>query len=188
MKLSCMQENLSKALGVVSRAVATRTTLPITNNVLLATDGGRLKLAATNLEIAITHWIGAKIEEEGTITVPARLLNEFVSSLPNDKVEIEFLPKLRSLEVKCARFEARISGMDAEDFPPIPEIDQGGTVQIGADALRQSINRVAFAAAMEDSRPVPHWSQRRDRGQLPYPGCRRRLSAFSGQDGLDRRG
>ena len=154
MKLSCMQENLSKALGVVSRAVATRTTLPITNNVLLATDEGRLKLAATNLEIAITHWIGAKIEEEGAITVPARLLNEFVNSLPNDKLEIEFLPKLRSIQLKCARFEARISGMDAEDFPPIPEIDQGVTVQIEADALRQSINRVAFAAATEDSRPV----------------------------------
>ena len=154
MKLSCRQENLSKALGVVSRAVATRSTLPITNNVLLATDEGRLKLAATNLEIAITHWIGAKIEEEGAITVPARLLNEFVNSLPNDKVDIEFLPKLRSIQLKCARFEARISGMDAEDFPPIPEIDQGVTVQIEADALRQSINRVAFAAATEDSRPV----------------------------------
>ena len=154
MKLSCMQENLSKALGIVSRAVATRTTLPITNNVLLATEDGRLKLAATNLEIAITHWIGAKIEDEGAITVPARLLNEFVNSLPNDKVEIEFLPKLRSLELKCARFEARISGMDAEDFPPIPEIDQGISVQIDANALRQSINRVAFAAATEDSRPV----------------------------------
>ena len=154
MKLSCLQENFSKALGVVSRAVATRTTLPITNNVLLATDEGRLKLAATNLEIAITYWIGAKVEEEGAITVPARLLNEFANSLPNERIDIEFLPKLRSLELKCARFEARISGMDAEDFPPIPEIDQGLSVQIEAEALRKAINRVAFAAATEDSRPV----------------------------------
>ncbi len=81
MKLSCLQENLSKGLGIVGRAVATRTTLPITNNVLLATDESRLKLAATNLEMAISHWIGAKIEEEGSITVPARLLTEFVNSL-----------------------------------------------------------------------------------------------------------
>lgn len=154
MKLSCLQENLSKALGVVNRAVAARTTLPITNNVLLATEEGRLKLAATNLEIAITHWVGAKIESDGIITVPARLLSEFVNSLPNDRIDIEFLPDVRSLQIKCARFEARISGMDADDFPPIPEIDQGVSVQLEPDALKKVINRVVFAAATEDSRPV----------------------------------
>ena len=154
MKLSCSQENLSKGLGIVSRAVATRTTLPITNNVLLATDQGRLKLAATNLEISIVHWIGAQVEEEGTITAPARLLNEFVNSLPNDRIDIELMPKLRSLQFKCARFEARISGMDAEDFPPIPQIDQGISIQIKPEVLRLAINRVAFAAATEDTRPV----------------------------------
>ncbi len=154
MKLSCLQENLSKALGIVSRAVATRTTLPIANNVLLATDEGRLKLAGTNLEITITHWIGAKIEAEGSITVPARILNEFVTSLPNDRVDMEFQPKSRSLELKCARFEARISGMDAEDFPRIPEIDDGTVVQVDPDSLKRAINRVAFAAATDDSRPV----------------------------------
>ena len=154
MKLSCLQENLSKALGIVGRAVAVRTTLPITNNVLLATDEGRLKLAATNLEIAITHWIGAKVEAEGSITVPARLLTEFVNSLPNERIDIEFQPKTRSLLLKCARFQARISGMDAEDFPPIPDIPQGTTVQVDPDALKRAINRVAFAAATEDSRPV----------------------------------
>ena len=86
MKLSCLQENLSKGLGIVSRAVATRSTLPITQNVLIATDQSRLKLAATNLEIAVSCWLGAKIEEEGAITIPARLLTEFISSLPNDKI------------------------------------------------------------------------------------------------------
>ena len=154
MKVSCLQENLSKALGVVSRAVATRPTLPITSNVLLATDRGRLKLAATNLEIAITHWVGAKIEVEGAITVPARLLGEFVNSLPNDRIDIEYLPKSKSLQLKCARFEARISGMDADDFPPIPDIEEGTIVQVDPDALRRVINRVVFAAATEDSRPV----------------------------------
>ena len=88
MKLSCLQENLNRGLSIVGRAVATRTTLPITNNVLLATDDGRLKLVATNLEMAISCWIGAKIEDEGAITVPARLLTEFVSSLPNDTIDI----------------------------------------------------------------------------------------------------
>ena len=74
MKLSCLQENLSKGLGIVGRAVATRATLPITNNVLIATDESRLKLSATNLEMAISHWIGAKVEEEGAITIPAHAL------------------------------------------------------------------------------------------------------------------
>jgi len=86
MKLSCLQENLNRGLGLVGRAAANRTTLPITNNVLLATDQGRLKLVATNLEMAVSCWIGGKIEEEGAITVPAKLLTEFVASLPEIKL------------------------------------------------------------------------------------------------------
>ncbi|MFC1870097.1 DNA polymerase III subunit beta [Chloroflexota bacterium] len=154
MKLSCLQENLNRGLNVVGRAVATRTTLPITNNVLLATDQSRLKLVATNLEVAITCWIGGKIEEEGEITVPARLLTEFVSSLPGDKVEISLFPKTKTLGLKCARFEARISGIDAKDFPPIPRVDQGVTTRVEVEALRQGISQVVFAAATEESRPV----------------------------------
>ncbi len=154
MKLSCLQENLNRGLSIVGRAVATRTTLPITNNVLLATDMGRLKLVATNLEVAISCWIGAKVEEEGTITVPARLLTEFISSLPADKIDIILSPKTKTLQLKCARFEARISGMDARDFPPIPRIDEGITTKVEVEALRQAINQVAFAAATEESRPV----------------------------------
>ena len=154
MKLSCLQENLNRGLGVVGRAVATRTTLPITNNVLLAIDQSRLKLVATNLEMAISCWIGAKVEEEGEITVPARLLTEFISSLPSDKVDISLSPKTKTLEVKCARFEARISGVDAKDFPPIPKIDEGITTKVEVEALRQGISQVVFAAATEESRPV----------------------------------
>jgi len=138
---------------VVGRAVATRTTLPITNNVLLATDQSRLKLVATNLEMAISHWIGAKVEEEGEITVPARLLTEFIGSLPADKVEMD-LSSGKTLELKCARFEARISGVDAKDFPPIPKVDEGIVTKVEVEALRQAINQVVFAAASEESRPV----------------------------------
>jgi DNA polymerase-3 subunit beta len=154
MKLSCLQENLNRGLGTVGRAVATRTTLPITNNVLLATDEGRLKLVATNLEMAISCWIGAKIEEEGTITVPARLLTEFVNSLPNDTIDISLSPHTKTLGLKCARFEARISGVDAKEFPPIPSVDEGITSEIEVEKLRQGINQVVFAAATEESRPV----------------------------------
>jgi DNA polymerase-3 subunit beta len=154
MKLSCLQENLNRGLNIVGRAVATRTTLPITNNVLLATDEGRLKLVATNLEMAISCWIGAKIEEEGSITVPARLLTEFVSSLPSDTIDIQLSPQTKTLGLKCARYEARISGVDAKEFPPIPGVDDGIATKVEVEALRQAINHVVFAAATEESRPV----------------------------------
>src|SRR3972149_926338 len=123
MKLSCLQENLSRGLGIVGRAVATRTTLPITSHVLLASDQGRLRLVATNLEIAISYWIGAKVEEEGAMTVPARLLGDFISSLPAERVDMA-LAQPRTLHLQCARFEARISGQDAGDFPPIPRVSE----------------------------------------------------------------
>jgi len=154
MKLSCLQENLNRGLNVVGRAVATRTTLPITNNVLIETDESRLKLVATNLEMAISCWIGAKVEEEGAITVPARLLIEFVSSLPADKIDIALASGTKILGLQCARFEARISGVDAKDFPPIPKVDEGITAKVDVEALRQGISRVVFAAATEESRPV----------------------------------
>jgi DNA polymerase-3 subunit beta len=154
MKLSCLQENLNRGLGMVGRAAATRTTLPITNNVLLASDQGRLKLVATNLEMAVTCWIGAKIDEEGSITIPAKLLTEFVATLPNDKIDVKLAPKGKTLELKCARFEARISGVDAKEFPPIPKVDDGITAKVSINALRQAISQVVFAAATDESRPV----------------------------------
>ncbi len=172
MKLSCLQENLSKGLGIVSRAVATRSTLPITQNVLIATDQSRLKLAATNLEIAISCWVGAKIEEEGAITIPARLLTEFISSLPNDKIDITLTQ--RTLQLKCARFEARINGLDAQDFPPIPQVSDGIATKIEIEALRNGISQVAFAAATEESRPVLTGNQ------LEFDGDKLALAAADG--------
>jgi DNA polymerase-3 subunit beta len=154
MKLSCLQENLNRGLNLVGRAAATRTTLPITNNVMLSSDQGRLKLVATNLEMAVSCWIGAKIEEEGSITIPAKLLTEFVATLPNDKIDIKLSPKGKTLELKCARFEARISGVDAKDFPPIPKVDDGIVTKVEIGALRQAISQVVFAAAADESRPV----------------------------------
>ena len=154
MRLSCLQENLSRGLSVVGRAVATRTTLPITQNVLISTDQSRLKLAATNLEIAISTWIGAQIEEEGSITIPARLLTEFVNSLPAEQIDISSVAQPRGLALKCARFEANMNGAEAEDFPPIPTVESGVIGKVEAQVLRDAITHVAFAAATEDSRPV----------------------------------
>lgn len=154
MKLSCLQANLNKGLGIVGRAVATRTTLPITNNVLLATEQSRLKLAATNLEIAISYWLEAKVEEEGAITIPARLLTDFVNALPNEKIDVTLAPRTRTLELRCARFEGRINGVEAEEFPPIPAIGEGVSTTIDPEALHLAIAQVVFAAATEETRPV----------------------------------
>jgi len=154
MKLTCLQENLDRGLNIVSRAVATRSTLPITQNILLATDKGRLKLAATNLEIAISCWLGAKVEAEGAITLPANLLGDFIHSMPQDTVSMKLLPAGKIVELKCTRFEARIHGVDAKEFPPIPEVGEGLNTRIDVEALRQAIPRVVMTASVEDSRPV----------------------------------
>jgi len=104
--------------------------------------------------MAVSCWIGAKVEEEGTITVPARLLAEFVGSLPNDKIDISLSPRTKTLGLKCARFEARISGVDAKDFPPIPKIEDGIATSVEVEAFHQGVSQVVFAAATEESRPV----------------------------------
>ena len=154
MKLSCLQENLSRGLGIVGRAVANRATLPITQNVLLSTDQSMLKLSATNLEIAMTTWIGASIEGEGAVTVPARLLTEFVNSLPNGRIDMELQPGTSVLQLRCGNSQANIHGADANDFPPIPTVEDGMAANVDPAALRLAISRVAFAAATEESRPV----------------------------------
>jgi DNA polymerase-3 subunit beta len=153
LKVTCLQENLARGLGIVGRAVALRSTLPITSNVLIATEHGRIKLAATNLDIALSCWIGGQIEDEGAITVPARLLTDFVNSLPSDKISMTLAPRSRQVKLVCARNEAIIGGMDADDFPPIPAVE-GDTLEIDAKMLREAITQVVFSAATDDSRPV----------------------------------
>ncbi len=159
MKVSCLQENLAKGLSIVGRAVAARSTLPVLGNILLATENGRLKLAATNLDIGITHWIGAKVETEGAITVPARQLTDYVNSLPPDKIDIELNTRTQTLHLKCARYDANIKGVDASEFPIIPTIGspESGAVNkitIEPDVLREMIEQTTVAAATDDSRPV----------------------------------
>jgi len=154
MQLNCLQENLSHGLGVVQRAVATRTTLPITQHVLLATDGGRLKLSATNLEIAISTWIGAEIKDEGAITVPARLLTDFVNSLSKQTISVQTTSPAKGIEVKGDRVDATINGADAAEFPPIPSVSDGIATRVDAKTIRVAIHQVVLAAAAEDSRPV----------------------------------
>ncbi|MBX4199715.1 DNA polymerase III subunit beta, partial [Candidatus Saccharibacteria bacterium] len=120
MKLQVTQENLSKALNSVARIANSRNTLPILSNVLLKTDKNRLSIAATNLDIAITHYIGSKIEQNGSITVPARLMQDFISNLPDSVLNLEL--KDNKLSITTDKYQSTINGIAAEDFPVMPAI------------------------------------------------------------------
>ncbi len=154
MKVSCLQENLAKGLSIVSRAVAARSTLPVLGNILIATDNGRLKLSATNLEVGVTCWVGATVEEDGATTVPARTFVDLVNALPADRVDMELSVRTQTLNVKCGRFDNNVRGIDAHEFPLIPTADDANAIHIAPDALRQMIDQVAFAAATDESRPI----------------------------------
>lgn len=154
MKVSCLQENLARGLQTVGRAVSTRSTLPILSHVLLRTDAGRLKLTATNLEIAATAWVLAKVEDEGGVTVPAKLLTDFVNSLPSGQVDLSLDVRTKTLHIASGSYEANVKGQDAEEFPLTPTIPGKPTTRVAESTLRRLVNEVAFVAATDDSRPV----------------------------------
>jgi len=154
MKVSCLQENLAKGLSIVGRAVSPRSTLPVLGNVLLATDAGRLKLSATNLEVGITCWIGAKVEEEGATTVPARTFIDLVNALPPEQVNMELVVRTQTLNLRAGRSEANVKGIDAQEFPIVPVPEGEGGIPVEPDVLRTAIEQVALAAATDESRPI----------------------------------
>jgi DNA polymerase-3 subunit beta len=124
------------------------------SNILIATDGPRLKLSATNLEIGINCWIGAKVEEEGAATVPSRLLTEFVNSLPPDHIDMELVARTQTLNLLSSHYRASIKGIDAQEFPLISSLSENHSISLDAQELREAIAQVSFAAAAEESRPV----------------------------------
>lgn len=152
MKLQVTQENLSKALASVGRTASAKSTLPILSNVLLKTVGNRLSIAATNLDIGITHHIGSKIHEEGSITVPARLTQDFVSSLPSGVIDLEL--EDNKLHISTEKYRSTINGVSAEDFPVMPEISKGSSIQIAAQTIKDSLSQVIIAASNDEARPV----------------------------------
>ena len=154
MKVSCLQENLARGLSTVARAVAARSTLPVLSNVLLATDNGRLRLTATNLEMGISCWIGAKIEEDGSTTAPARTLVDLVNTLPNDRVEMELVVRTQTLKVRCGSYNNDLKCIDAQEFPPLPQAGEDEGLTLNVDDLKEMISQVAFAASSDDARPV----------------------------------
>lgn len=164
-RVSCLQENLAKGLAIVGRAVSSRSTMPVLANILIEASDNQLRLAATNLEIGVTCWIGAKVEDPGSITVPARLLTEFVNSLPPERIDMELTVRTLTLKLRCASFDANMKGIDAASFPIIPTIDgvtgggenNGATtlhIELPSTGLRKMVDQVVFAASTDESRPT----------------------------------
>jgi DNA polymerase-3 subunit beta len=154
MRVSVLQENLAKGLGIVSRAIGSRPSLQILNNILLTAEDGRLRLAATNLEMGIVARIGAKTDEPGSITVPARTFQDFVNNLPSERVDLALDTKTNSLKITCGSTVSHIKGMDASEYPPVPEGDAEDGLAISADAFHEMVAHTVFAAAKEDNRPI----------------------------------
>lgn len=152
MKLQVTQEHLNQALASVGRVANSRNTLPILSNVLIKTSNNRLSLAATNLDIAIVHYIGAKISEEGAITVPARLMQDFVSSLPGGVIELEL--NNNKLKVTTEQYHSVVNGIVADDFPVMPTITAGKKWTIDASVFKKGLQQVVFAASGDETRQV----------------------------------
>ncbi|MEK6256638.1 MAG: DNA polymerase III subunit beta, partial [Chloroflexota bacterium] len=154
MKVSVLQENISQGLGIVSRAVSPRSTLPVLANVLVASDEGRLRLSATNLELGITCWIGAKIEEEGSTTVPDRTFADLVNTLPSGQLDMDLTIRTHNLNVRSNGSNTDIKCIDAQEFPPMPVPDLAGRLELDIKVMKEMIQQVVFTASTDDARPV----------------------------------
>lgn len=154
MKLTVSQAQLAHGLGVVSRAVSPRSTLPVLANILIATDEGRLRLSATNLELGITCWIGAQVEQEGSVTIPARIFSDLVNALPGDKVDLTLTTRTQTLNIHCGSSNFDIKGIDADEFPPMPVPDLASAVDLNVSDFKEMIHQVGFAASTDEARPV----------------------------------
>ena len=152
MKLKVTQENLNKALGLVARVANSRGTLPILSNVLLKIEGNRLGVSATNLDIAISCQLGAQVQQEGSLTVPAKLLQDFVNGLPCGVIELE--QDDQRLKVTTDSYKSVINGVSAEEFPVMPAIDDGIEWQVSGPLLKKALQQVLMAASGDESRPV----------------------------------
>ncbi len=152
MKLQVTQENLTRALNNVARVASSKNALPILSNVLIKTVDNRVCIAATNLNIAITHYIGSKVSEEGSITVPARLMQDFVSSLPSGIIDIKV--EETKLKIKADKYNSTINGTLADDYPVMPQIVSGTTWNVSATALKKALQQVVLAASNDDARPI----------------------------------
>ena len=154
MEIEVTQENLAKALGSVGRVASSRTGLPILKNILFRTDGKHLHIAATNLELATTCYVGAKISTPGSVTVPAKLITDFVQNLPKDKINIKVSGNL--VKISCGSYSSTINGITADEFPELPSIDEKEAViySIAVDNFKESVQQTVLAASQDTTRPT----------------------------------
>lgn len=154
MELTVTQENFARALSAVGRVASTKTQLPILSNILLRTDGNRLLIAATNLEVATTQYIGAKITKPGAITVPARLISEFVSSLPKESIDLKIVNN--NIHLKSGNYSSIINGVIADDFPELPTINESSSISytINVEDFKQAVSQTIITASSDSTRPV----------------------------------
>ena len=153
MQFSCNQDTFAKYLNIASRIVTNKPGLPILNNVLFRTEKGKLLITVTDLEISLNTWIGADIQSEGSITVPAKQLSEFINSVSSEKIDVSLNGK--TLNIKAEGNIGDLNTMAPDDYPSIPSIKSHKVVfKIDKDELVKTVNRVAFAAATDDIKPV----------------------------------
>jgi len=152
MKIICTKENLKKGLFMVSRVVGNNNPLQVLNNILLKTDQGRVKLSSTNLEIGVNTWVGGKVDKEGALTVPARLMNEYINNLPSEKVTLESLDN-STLVLESENYHTNIKGLPHEDFPLIPSIAEEAFAKIDGTELKNALSETVWASAQNETQP-----------------------------------
>jgi DNA polymerase-3 subunit beta len=151
MKLTILQENLKRGLNIVNRIAPKSLSLPILNNLLIKTEKNFLNLVTTDLEIGIKWWSLAKIEKEGSTTVPIRILSNFIGLLPNKPVEINL--EGNDLIIECQNYKTKIKTFPADDFPIIPKVTEEKPVIIDSVDFCQSLSQIAGIAQPSSARP-----------------------------------
>lgn len=154
MKFTCNQQSLSKALNTVSKAVTSRTTIPILKGILLeASNDNTLTLSASDLDLSIEKKIEVSVEEEGSVVVSARLFSDIIRKLPNEDIEIEELEN-NNIIIRCLSSEFMIVGLPAEEFPNIGEINEEQKISLEKELLKEMIKKTSFAASIDESKGI----------------------------------
>ena len=150
MKISSLQENLKTSLLIVSHIAGKNVNLPILNNVLIEALDGKIKLVSTDLEIGIVSVVRGKIEEEGTFTVEAKILSDYISLLPNKKVDI--IKKENKIKIECDNYKTSINGQESEEYPLIHQVEKNEYYKVKSDDFKQALSQVIFAVSTSETR------------------------------------
>jgi DNA polymerase-3 subunit beta len=154
LKITCSREELAQKLTIVSRGVSTRTAVQILGGILVRAAGGKVELAATDMELSLRTPLDAKVEGDGAAVVPGRLLADLAKLLPAGEVEIEYREEENVLQVRCGPAEYRLNTYSAEDFPRLPDTGAAETYTVDTDSLLATVSSVGRAVSRDEARPV----------------------------------